>query len=387
MSFAIIRNVKYKMPNLQSISRHNERQNKNYGNKDIDVEKSHLNYHLRKPIENSYEKEFYRIREENNLKGNLRLTGKKQSNVACEFLITSDNDFFRSIGEEQTKRYFQDAYEFACKKCGEDNIISATVHMDETTPHMHLTYIPVVEGVRKGEKVNKINASEFWKGFNSYGELQNQFHSFMVARDFNLERGEVKKDKAEHLSVEEFKLKIKSEDIENAKELIGVKEKQVNDKLKCVQDMSEELSKIENHMNHTSLKIEDIHPGKTFLGDKLTLTQQEYGVLMHYAKKGESKLLTNRQLTQKVNVFSSENKNLERVLEVREKTISSLQYENSQVQQLKDKNRDITKKFNKLVKDVNILNDAIVDLGLTEMINKKYREIKRSKQKSYDLDR
>ncbi|WP_061302246.1 plasmid recombination protein, partial [Clostridium botulinum] len=83
MSFAIIRNVKYKMPNLQSISRHNERQNKNYGNKDIDIEKSDLNYHLRKPIENSYEKEFYRLREENNLKGNLRLTGKKQSNVAC----------------------------------------------------------------------------------------------------------------------------------------------------------------------------------------------------------------------------------------------------------------------------------------------------------------
>ncbi|NFK98204.1 hypothetical protein FDB14_18830 [Clostridium botulinum] len=139
-------------------------------------------------------------------------------------------------------------------------------------------------------------------------------------------------------------------------------------------------------MNHTSIKIEDIHPGKTFLGDKLTLTQQEYGVLMHYAKKGESKLLTNRQLTQKVNVFSSENENLERVLKVREKTISSLQYENSQVQQLKDKNRDITKKFNKLVKDVNILNDAIVDLGLTEVINKKYREIKRSKQKSHDLE-
>lgn len=387
MSFAIIRNVKYKMTNLQSISRHNERQNKNYGNKDIDTEKSYLNYHLRKPIENSYEKEFDRIREKNNLKGNLRLTGKKQSNVACEFLITSDNDFFKSIGVEQTKRYFQSAYEFACKKCGEDNIISATVHMDETTPHMHLTYIPVVEGVKKGEKVNKINASEFWKGFNSYGELQDQFHSYMVAKGFNLERGEVKKDKAEHLTVEEFKLKIKSKDIENTKELIDVKEKQVNDKLKSIQNMSKELSKVEDHMNNTILKIGDIHPGKTFLGDKLTLTQQEYGVLMHYAKKGESKLLTNKQFKQKVNVLTERNDKLERVLEVRENTIDTLKYENSRVQKLKDKNRDVTRKYNKLVKDLNILSDTIMDLGLTEIINKKYREIKMSKQKSYDIER
>ena len=98
MSYAVIRNVKYKMSNLPSIGRHNERKNENYGNKDIDVTKSNENYHFKAPIMKSYEKEFYRLREEYNLKGNLRITGKKQSNVACEFIITSDKQFFDSIG-------------------------------------------------------------------------------------------------------------------------------------------------------------------------------------------------------------------------------------------------------------------------------------------------
>lgn len=214
MSYAIIRNAKYKASQLNNISRHNERKNENYGNKDIDINKSNLNYHFKAPKEISYEKEFYRLREENNLKGNLRLKGSKQSNIMCEFMITSDNDFFNNIGEDETKRFFKTAYDFACKKCDEKNIISATVHMDETTPHMHLTYIPVVKGVKKGVEVDKINASEFWKGFNSYGKLQDEFYDYVNEMGFNLERGESKKDR-KHLSVEEYKIETKLEELEN----------------------------------------------------------------------------------------------------------------------------------------------------------------------------
>lgn len=57
MSYAIIRNQKYKRENLKGIFRHNERKNENYSNKNIDKEKSHLNYSLKDP-RYSYEKEF-----------------------------------------------------------------------------------------------------------------------------------------------------------------------------------------------------------------------------------------------------------------------------------------------------------------------------------------
>ena len=55
MSYAIIRNTKYKRENLKGIFRHNERRNKNYSNENIDKEKSYLNYSLKFP-QYSYEK-------------------------------------------------------------------------------------------------------------------------------------------------------------------------------------------------------------------------------------------------------------------------------------------------------------------------------------------
>ena len=57
MSYAIIRNTKYKRENLKGIYRHNERRNKNYSNKNINPELSHRNYSL-KYCKHSYEKEF-----------------------------------------------------------------------------------------------------------------------------------------------------------------------------------------------------------------------------------------------------------------------------------------------------------------------------------------
>lgn len=55
--------------------------------------------------------------------------------------MTSDKEFFDTIGEEETKRYFRECYNFVAeyKGLGKENIISAVVHMDEATPHMHLS--------------------------------------------------------------------------------------------------------------------------------------------------------------------------------------------------------------------------------------------------------
>ena len=98
MSYAIIRNVKYKRENLKGIYRHNERKNYNYSNRNIDKEKSYLNYAIKEPLY-SYEKEFDRLKEKYDLKGQI----KTVSNIACEYIITSDKKFFEKIGEEETK--------------------------------------------------------------------------------------------------------------------------------------------------------------------------------------------------------------------------------------------------------------------------------------------
>ena len=204
MSYAIIRNTKYKRENLKGIFRHNERRNKNYSNDNIDKEKSYLNYSIKSP-QYSYEKEFDRIKEKYNLKGQI----KKVSNIACEYIITSDHDFFESIGEEETKRFFETAYKFVAeyKDLGEQYIISAKVHRDEQTPHMHLIFLPVVHTTdKKGNPIDKLACSEFWKAKDSYRQLQDAFYKYMVENGFNLQRGLPKEETGrEHYSVEEYK--------------------------------------------------------------------------------------------------------------------------------------------------------------------------------------
>ncbi len=73
---------------------------------------------------------------------------------------------------------------------GEKNIISAAVHLDETTPHMHLIFIPVIHTKDdNGISIDKICARDFWKGGDSYRELQNAFRKYVTSKGFDRERG------------------------------------------------------------------------------------------------------------------------------------------------------------------------------------------------------
>ena len=201
MSYAIIRNKNYKMGQLPYIYRHNERKNTNYSNKDINKNSSIKNYSL-KSINTSYQKAFNIIKEKYKLKGQI----KKVSNVMCELIITSDKDFFERIGEHETNRYFKLAYDFVVNynNLGEEFIVSAKVHNDETTPHLHIVFIPVVHTIDKiGKEINKIACSEFWKGKESYRILQDRFYNYVVNNGFDLERGNTKDN--EHIPIEKLK--------------------------------------------------------------------------------------------------------------------------------------------------------------------------------------
>ena len=202
MSYAIIRNANYKKDNLAGLYKHNERKNKNYSNTDIDKTKSIKNYSI-KQCNTTYLNAIKILQKENNLQGRII----KTTNVACELIITSDKDFFENIGEEETKRYFQTAYNFVAnyKNLGEKYILSAKVHMDETTPHLHLVFVPVVHKFdnKSGKTVDKIACSEYWKGKDSYRQLQDNFYKYISDNGFDLERGKSKGTK--HIDTETLK--------------------------------------------------------------------------------------------------------------------------------------------------------------------------------------
>ena len=217
MSYAIIRNEKLTRVQAMGAYKHNERKTKNHSNKNIDSSKTELNYYLKKN-ELSYIKEFDKIKEKYDLKGQIR----SNSNIMCEMVFTSDQKFFDKIGYEESKRYFEESYKFICeyKNLGEQNIISAVVHMDEDTPHMHLLFIPVIHTTDKqGNKIDKVCCRDFWKGKNSYRDLQNSYFKHISEKGFKLERGElVEVTNREHYSVQEYK---RITNFENTKELLN----------------------------------------------------------------------------------------------------------------------------------------------------------------------
>lgn len=105
----------------------------------------------------------------------------------CEIIFTSDKEFFDNIGEEETKRYFEEGYKFVCnyKNLGEENIISAVVHLDEGVPHMHLVFVPVVHTKDKeSNDIDKVCSRDFWKGRDSYRILQNNFYNYIKLKKF-----------------------------------------------------------------------------------------------------------------------------------------------------------------------------------------------------------
>ena len=215
MSYAIIRNEKYTKDEMIQLAPHNERFKKKYSNKNIDLSKTSQNYHLKLPKENTYLKEYNRLIKENNLsQGQLH----KNSIYVCEVILTSDNTFFNGIGKKETKRYFKECFKFMTEYngIGKENILTAVVHLDEETPHMHLVYMPVVNAKdKKGNTIRKISASEFWKGKDSYKKLQNQFYKYITEKGFDLERGNP--SERVHLSVEDYK---KITNFENTKTVL-----------------------------------------------------------------------------------------------------------------------------------------------------------------------
>ena len=308
MSYAIIRNEKYKRANLKGIYRHNERKNTNYSNTNIDKERTHLNYHLKQP-DNSYEKEFELIRKEYDLKGQI----KEVSNIVCECIITSDNKFFKEIGEEETKRYFKTAYDFMCqyKDLKEQYILSAVVHMDEETPHMHLVFIPVVHTMNKQRKeIDKIACSEFWKAKDSYKRLQDEFYKYITENNFNLERGIT--SEREHLTIKKYK---EATNYNKTKELLNSINIELPD--------TPEIKDFKKLMINRDEKIQ-----KEIINPKDELIQKLYkeNVSMHKELSKQSKIIqkaekfeeerielvqNNEKLKQKCNVLNEKITNIE----------------------------------------------------------------------------
>ena len=175
--FAILRFAKYKGPEIGRIEAHNERTKEEYAsNPDIDTSRSHLNFHLVKPERK------YRAESERQIAAAGCRT-RSDSVRVVEALITASPEFFKGKKRAEIKEFFNDALEFIRQNQSPETIISAVVHMDEKTPHMHLSFVPLTEDKRLSAKeiVGNKKKLTWW---------QDKFWEHMVKKYPVLERGE-----------------------------------------------------------------------------------------------------------------------------------------------------------------------------------------------------
>lgn len=168
-SYAIIRVDKRKIGSVGRICKHHERKKEEYrSNPDIDTGKSHYNYHLREPTADYRQMVLERIKET----GAKR---RKDSVVLQDGLITASPDWIKGKSIDEQKEFFNYAYEFIKDRYREENILSAVVHLDEATPHMHFVFTPITED-------NRLSSKEIMGGPKGMTKLQDDFYKHISAR-------------------------------------------------------------------------------------------------------------------------------------------------------------------------------------------------------------
>lgn len=199
MSYLVFHLSKYKSSNIVGLQRHNQRENRNYSNKDIDTNMSDLNFDLVNSQNISFTKKVKDIIE---YKKTTKKAIRKDAVTYCECIISSDNDFFRNLDIKEQQRFFAVSLKFLENRIGKDNIISANVHLDETTPHMHLGFVPMnLDGSLSAKKmVNR----------NFLREIQENLPYTLQKNGFDIQRGE-KDNNVKHLDQKIYKSNLNKE--------------------------------------------------------------------------------------------------------------------------------------------------------------------------------
>ena len=290
MSHSIIRVQKMKATALKGIQFHNQREKESQTNPDIRTEDVHLNYDLiHGDRKLDYKKEIQQVISEN-VKSEKKV--RKDAVLLSEFLITSDSSFFDNMTPDEQRRYFETAKDFIADKYGEHNIIYATVHNDERTPHMHVGLVPVTDDGRLSAKDVFGNRLQFVK-------LQDDFNAHVKAHGFDLERGVSSNRK--HLDMAKFKAMTAYEAEREAtqkSEQVLSNIKEIDTKIKAIEDVkpiqkfgqvlmkNDEYKTLVNYATNGAVAEVEVANLSRQLADK----EKEVMQLQEDAKKGQEKL-------------------------------------------------------------------------------------------------
>ena len=195
MSYLVLHMDKFKKDAIRGIQSHNRRERESHSNPDIDYSRSTGNYDLCETPSSSYAEAI-----QNRIDDLLMVKAVRKDAVhLCGLIVSSDKSFFTRIGKDETRRFFVEAAAYLTEFVGKENVISAMVHMDEKTQHMHFLHVPVTPDGR-------LSANSIYTR-SSLKKLQTDLPSYLQSRGFEIQRGVEQKPGSakKHLDTREFK--------------------------------------------------------------------------------------------------------------------------------------------------------------------------------------
>lgn len=197
MSFLACHVKKYGAGNLGGLERHILRKNENYTNACIDKKRTSENFDAL-----NLGDDIQRV-----VKNKIMVSGakaRKDSVLYCSVIISSDGSFFEKLTESEKKDFFRKSAEWLAKNFagGVENVVNASVHFDETTPHMHFGFVPLTDDGRLCAK--EITSRKNLKN------LQDKMPKFLQEAGFKIERGRENADSRKHITTDEYKAELKA---------------------------------------------------------------------------------------------------------------------------------------------------------------------------------
>lgn len=248
VGYAVVHMMKIKSGAVGGIQSHNNREHEPKTNPDVDMSRSEDNYDLI-PCDN-YKRS---IKEKlSNLVESSRAI-RKDAVVVCNFIVTSDNETMDTLGADRQREFFQDSVKWFSDRYGADRVLNATVHMDETTPHLHIGVMPITQDGRLSAK------AIFTK--TEMKAIQTEF-ARDVGEKYGLERG-VEGSERTHLSEARFKeqkaLEMANEHGAIAQELQIIAEdckQELSEATRSLETVKQELSAMQDRKDTLQGEIE-----------------------------------------------------------------------------------------------------------------------------------
>lgn len=349
LNYAIFRSQPIMTINdLAGIGSHNKREKQSYkSNPDIKKELSCNNIEL-VPLTEKYVRGFYnktseykkefeeRMKtERDDRKRTFReMLDKSKNVVADELIFTATNSFFKNMAKEDIKSWADTCMDFVYNDLGytKDQILHATVHLDEKTPHIHCVVIPLVKKLDKRGNTERytISKKQYIKDKKHLSELQDKYHKRLTDKGYDLERG-IKNSDNENINLKEFKkitkklnneLNVKNERLNKSLELFNEKMKTSREVL-----LNKEYIKIKkdtfdsmNNVIKESKKVMDMQPKLNYIYNEIDNYAYSYRSIERQKNNLENEV---EYLQYKNETLEKENRDLKNKIKVILKAIKT----------------------------------------------------------------